>query len=482
MRCHTRSSLLAAVLLTLPLTPAEAQRPVANMPAAAAARLEPTTSTEQARSAFRAALMEAQNINAAGARTQIAAAVSADPQFGLAHAYQAFLAAGNAAERERGISTAIAEMRGAAAPELLLALYWRETAGGRTAVARQLLDILAPLVPGDPEIAYMHVTANLSTVPAERAEGYRRLLERFPQHAAAQNSAAYAFWAAGDRNGALSAAAEYMRLLPQHHNAHDTYADILLLLHRAQDADLHVGRALEITPGLPVGIMKRGTIRLMLNDPAGARVHFAAGRDAAGTFADRAGFLTWHAVSHLYTNQPGAAIHELEQIAKDAQAANNAAMVAGAHEWAGVVEAYIGDPRAVAAHFAAAATAVEQPTAAHFIAKALALARAGDPAQAREALNQLTQRAPSNANIPLVNAIFALDARNLSDAEALLAQMASTNLLANASRAELQMRRGQRREAVALRDEVLASSIKQDGNPGVDLLKLVARLRVAQLR
>jgi hypothetical protein len=228
--------------------------------------------------------------------------------------------------------------------------------------------------------------------------------------------------------------------------------------------------------------MKLGAIRLMLNDAAGARTYFETGRDAATGFAARLPFLRWIAVSHVYANQGKTAVQAMEQIATEAQAANDPANVASAHDWAAVIEAYTGNRRAVTAHVNAAATAVPRPGAGHYVNKAIALARAGETEQARGALAQLTTMAPNNANIPLVTAILALDAKDLPAAEAALAQAGPTIPLANALRAELMIRKGQRREGLALRDAVLASPVKVDGNPPVDFSKVVARLRAQQLR
>jgi predicted Zn-dependent protease len=124
------------------------------------------------------------------------------------------------------------------------------------------------------------------------------------------------------------------------------------------------------------------------------------------------------------------------------------------------------------------------PTAApfHHIARAIAFGQAGNTEQAAAALAQLTTVAPNNANIPLVTALLALRARDLPAAETALAQAGPANLLAQSLRADVMLRKGQRREALALRDQVLASAIKLDGNPGVDFFKVVARLHAQQLR
>jgi thioredoxin-like negative regulator of GroEL len=469
--------ILSALLLAAPFA-VSAQQQVSNV-TRTAARLEPTTSSQPARDAFRAAWFHQQNVHPAGAQSKIAEAVAADPQLGVARAFQAFLAPGSAAERERRINEAMSEMRGASTAELLLALYWRELAGGRATQANELLGTVAAMLPQDPEIAWQYVQTQTAPSAAERV---RSFLQVFPQHAAAQNTAAYAYHAAGDRAGSLVAAEQYLRLAPDHINSHDTYADILLLHRRLPDALTHIGHELAMDPQHAPGLMKRGVIRMMQGDVAAARADFTAVHDANTTFTARAPARLWLALSHLYARQPRVAVRMLGELAGEAQAANAPGWASSAHGWAAVIDAYTGQSRAVAGHLDAARIAQPDVTSAQLVAATVAYNQIGDAVRARESLAQLTQRAPNNPNLPLLNALVALRARDLNAADAELADVPATNLLGNALRAELLLRQNQRARSFTLRDEVLASSIKTDGNPNADFMKLVARLHAQQLR
>jgi hypothetical protein len=48
-------------------------------------------------------------------------------------------------------------------------------------------------------------------------------------------------------------------------------------------------------------------------------------------------------------------------------------------------------------------------------------------------------------------------------------------------RAELLLRKGQKAEGAALQKEVMTSTVKQDGNPPVDIVKLLARMHADKL-
>ena len=122
-------NLIAAALVasTVSLATGAAQQPMQQ--GAPAARLEPRTSSEQAKALFRDALFEAQNIGGATRiRRAIDSAVKIDPQFALARVYQAFAGPGTGDVRAQSISDLLSGMGSAPVPEILLAIYWRESA------------------------------------------------------------------------------------------------------------------------------------------------------------------------------------------------------------------------------------------------------------------------------------------------------------------------------------------------------------------
>jgi len=80
-----------------------------------------------------------------------------------------------------------------------------------------------------------------------------------------------------------------------------------------------------------------------------------------------------------------------------------------------------------------------------------------------------------------LNAYVALQAKDLVSVERQLELAPPNLLLAKAIRADLLIRKGQKKKGADLRQEVLASSIKLDGAPQVDYLKLIARLHAAGL-
>ena len=474
---RTRAALLLAAVMLVPAAALEAQ--------ATTGRLQPTAASEPAKMAFRTAMFEAQNLGTERARKQLVAALAADPQFGLAQVYQTVLADGiTPAERESRIAPALGAMGKASPAEVLLALYWRETSAGRGAAAVPIIKAATELVPEDAEIAYIYLnTQQVGKSAAEQVALQKRFLERFPTHAAAYNQLAYTSWRVGDGAGALDAVQQYAKHAPDHPNSHDSYADILLLVGRADEAAAHVARQVELDPEFAIGDTKLGTIQLTVGDVRGARSHFATALTHARTPGQRIQARHWQAASHVYARDARAAVRELNAIAEIATAANMPGAVALAFDRAAVIDAYIGNRKAVAGHLAAAAAAAttDAQKSTYQVHAAIALSRSGMAEAARTAAAQFAKLTPDSGFGPTLDAILALDRKDYAAAESALAKVTDSDPLVKSLRAELMVRQGRKAEGQALKQDVLSSSVKMDGNPPVEFLYVIARMRASSL-
>jgi tetratricopeptide (TPR) repeat protein len=448
-------------------------------------KLQPTAATESAKSAFRAAFFESQNVSPERARLRIAEAVQADPAFGLAQVYQTVVAAGmTPAQREARIAQQLGSMGTATPAEVLLALYWREAAAGRTASAVPLLRMVTEMVPDDPELAYAYDgTQRFGKSEAEQVAMLRSFLTRFPSHGAAHNQLGYTLWRMGDAEGAMASMQQYVKAAPDHPNAHDSFADILILMGRAAEAAPHVQREIELDPNFGGVYSKLGAIHLTTGDMNGARVQFAQALSRAATPAARIEAMSWQAASHVYARDGRATVQEFMRAAGVAQEANMPGAVVTAHSRAAVVDAYMGDRKAVPAHLTTAeAAATTNGMKANYQAHAaIAHSRTGKKQEAREAAAQFATLAPNNVLSPLLDAILALDAKDYKGAETAVAAVKGQDPLSKAVRAELMMRTGRKSEGQALKSEVLAAAVKMEGNPPIEFLSVVARMRVAGL-
>ena len=477
MTIQTRAAwLFGAVLSAAIAAPVHAQPADGRLP----------STTEPARSALRSAMYESQNLRPALARTHAAAAITADSQFGLARVYQTVLAAGmTPAAREAAIGRQLGAMGSATAAEVLLALYWREAAAGRGPAAAPILKAASDLVPNDAEIAYMYGnTQQVGRSATEQVASLRTFLERFPAHAAAHNQLAYTLWRAGDPEGSLAAVQQYVRYAPEHPNSHDSYADILLLLGRGAEAIPHVEREIELDPDFPGAYTKLGSIQLTMGNVREARAHFVNAAGKATTPADRIEVANWQAATHVYEGNARGALQDIMRVAETARTEKMSGELALAYDRAALIDAYIGDRKAVSAHLAAAEAATTTPNqkATYQSHAAIALSRIGRTQEASAAASQFAASAGADVNVVnSLTAIIALDSKDYPAAEAAIGKLTEPDVLTKALRAELMLRTGRTAEGQALRREVLASSVKLDGNPPVDFLALVGRMRADKL-
>jgi Flp pilus assembly protein TadD len=476
MFVQQRAAILLGALLLLPLTGFAQQSD---------AKLQPTSANESARNAMHSAIFESQNLRAAEARKLVASAIAADPQLGIARVYQAVIATGmTPAAREAAIAQHLGAMGSASPAEVLLALYWREAAAGRGAAAVPILKSAMELIPGDADIAYIYSnTQQAGKTPQQQAAIIRAHLQRFPEHAAAYNQLAYTLWRTGEKDAALAAVQQYAKYAPMHPNAHDSYADILLLLGRGEEAIPHVKREIELDPDFAGAHNKLGSIYLTMGNVAEARSNFATGASKAVTAGDRIEAAYWQAATQVYDRNAAGAQQEIARAAGIAKSENLSGALALAHDRAAVVEAYLGNKNKVGQHLAAAEAAASNAnqTATYRTHAVIALSRIGRAQEARAALAQLRATNPDPNGASPLDAILALDAKDYAAAETAIAKLSDADLLTRALRAELMLRTNRKAEGEALRREVLAGSVKLDGNPPINFFSLIGRMRVQKV-
>ena len=448
-----------------------------------AGRLELTSSSDIAKREFQQLIFEFTNLRPARARQHALDALAADPNAGLVRAYFAFAGISpqlTAAERAAEASRGLAALGSASVPEVLLALYVRESSAGRGAAARPVLKALAELLPNDAYIAFsVFQTERAGRSPEDLVRTERELLAKFPDYAIGYNQYAYDLHFAGQHDEEIVAVRRYAQLAPTQPNPHDTWSDLLIMHGRLDDAIGHAQATMKLDSTWTAGYLKVGAIELARGRADSARAWFARAEAASQTPAARGDARHWVAASHAAQRNAKMAIQELTAIAQQT-AADNAPPAARAlpHQRMAVIEAMIGNQKNAAAHLeharAAGGSALTQAWHA-----AIALAAMKDTAAARARAEEVASAQGVNAAIAAtLTAFVAAAAGNYALAEQSLARSAPTDLLAKAVRAEILKSQGRKEEAQALRAEVMRAAVKLDNNPQVDFLKLVARMRV----
>lgn len=483
MRRMIVSSLLVMAVLAGTRMDAGAQE----QQSAAGGKLEITTTSDVVKREFQQMIFEMTNLRPGVARQHALAALEADPDAGLVRVYLAtaqLSPASSAAERAAESARGIAALGNASAAEILLATYVRETSSGRGAAALPILRTLGEMLPNDPFIAFgIFQSQRAGKTPEELVRMERDLLARFPDYAIGYNQFAYDLHFSGAHDEEIAAVRKYASLAPTQPNPHDTWADLLLMHGKFDDALHHAAASVRLDSTWSAGTLKIGAIELARGRANEARRSFEQAAASAPTLPARFDAQYWIAATHAVQRNAKAAINEIMLIANAAAAAPvSAATKSTPHVRMAVIEAMIGDKSKALAHLeharAAGAsvltmlwhTAVTQASLGNF-----------DAARAAVDTAAATPGAPVAA-VHTLRAFVAVAARDLATAEAELAKTNSGDLLATAVRAEVLKAQGKSAESRALRDEVVGTVLKLNNNAPVDFTKVVARLRVEAMK
>jgi tetratricopeptide (TPR) repeat protein len=458
IRCSTaRPALLGlAALLALALpSPAGAQTHLART------TLAPTSGSEQAATAFQDALDSRHQWLSSRALEQARRATELDPSLGVGRALVALLHQGpdQMAEFDR----AVADAATASTVELLMAAGWREIAAGRPAAARVLLGAARTLHPGDPRVVFEHVA---SLAPAARLTGLRELAEVHPTFAPGR--AALAYWLTvstinpatpADAELALASAREALRLAPDQPYSQAVMAHVLARGGRRDEARVHLQSALANPPGPEYAHELLAELELQARKPAEARRIFTAAAAETMHAGQRHYLARLIALTHLYEGDLATTVRLLEAEARQAEAEALPFHAGMAHRFLTVVQAGARNAPALERHMAEATRlAGNDPGLAEWAVIAYAIAGQGSQARAMLTSFLAAQEDPASPT--------ATEARHRATGLVLLAEgraaeavgeleRGGRNAWAQVGLVEAHQKLGRRREADAVRDDLL---------------------------
>ncbi len=399
----------AAVLLA-----SAAFAPLAAQVAAGVARpvrLEVTTTSTEARTAFASGIEDLTNAFPNRGSDRLKKAVDLDPTFGLARViYATVFASGlTTAQRNEEIARGIADAAKASTGELMVATAYRESFRQNAVGARAILLAAGVLLPDEPIIAHQRAVllANVpGGTPTDAVVALKAVIERFPDFAAAYNNLAYAQWTAGARADAMTTATTYMAKAPSQPKSHDTYAELLQWDGNFDDAVTHYKKAIEVDPTFLGGTYGLSEVYVLQGKGEMARQALTAALPNTTTPAQRITIHNRIANSYVIEGNIKGAMTSLGTVIDEATKAENNGAIAGAHIALMNLEAVFGDPKTnaktIAAHIGHVAAVPPPPPGAtplnpagRFNGTGTSYAIAGQTAMARSYLDSLTQQEKS---------------------------------------------------------------------------------------
>lgn len=430
----------------------------------AAAKLEVTSASEEANKHFWAGISDYTNIFFIRGATHFEKALEADPNFGMARVLHAWAAPGlSAADRTAKINQGITELADdAGTGELLTALAFRAWNANEPAKARDLFAAASKMMPGDPYLAfYAAQLAGTGGSPERSIAAMKEVTERFPDFAPAYNILGYQLFNAGNQAGGLTAIKKYAELAGDHPNPHDSYAELLQWSGRYDAAMKHYHRATEIDPTFDQGYMGMAEVAQMKGEGKHAREHLAKAIEHAATPGARLNRMRAVATSYALEGNTKAAMKEFAAVAAAAEEAGNKNVAALAHQQMATIDAMADKGRKAAGHLAKSEELVGADNNGHLGAVAVVQANVGNVEAAMEAAQKLEKAAyEGSAGLKsfshMTNGAVYLSANQLDKALAELEQANPNNYMTKALLASCYDKMGQKAEAKAIREEVLA--------------------------
>jgi tetratricopeptide (TPR) repeat protein len=486
----------AAVLLA-----SAAFTPLAAQVAAGVARpvrLEVTTTSAEARTAFTAGLDDLANAFPGRGVAQLKKAIDLDPTFGLARVIHGINVAGlTVPQRNEEIARGMADAAKASTAELMVATAYREAFRQNNVGARAILLGAVTLAPDEPYIPHQRAVL-LAGVPGGTATdavvALKAVVERFPDFAAAYNNLAYAQWTAGARADAMTTATTYMAKAPSHPKSHDTYAELLQWDGNFDGAIAHYKKAIEVDPTFLPGAYGLSEVYMLQGKGEMARQALTAALPNATTPAQRITIHNRIANSYVIEGNIKAATTTLGTVIDEATKAELNGAIVGGHVALMNLEAAFGDPKTsaktIAAHIGHVAAVPPPPPGAaplnpagRFNGNGTTYAIAGQTAMARVYLDSLVEReksAPSPVVTSQVHGLTGWVLYSEGKYPEALAEFRQSNQQAGVVRtgtALTQFKLGNVVEARSIRDEII-----NDRNLNLANTPNVAGRRLLKLR
>jgi len=446
----------------------------------APAVLTVTTSSDVAKEQFWNGVTEMDNVFFNKAATAFEAALAADSALGLARVYFAFSAPGLTQEgRLAQVRRGLASMTSATPAEILMGVGVREWIAGNQKAGHRLFATASDLAPGDRHVAY--TAAWTAVFGGDTANGVTRLKDvtvRFPDYAPTWNLLSYQLWNRNDHAGGLAAVKKYTELMPEHPNAHDSYAELLQWDGKLAEAGAHYRKALSLDPEYTAGYTGLAEVAVLQGQYAEARMHLGDFRTHAASpqgkiNADRA-----IAGTYVMEGKLEAAMEGYAKAASDAEAGDYKGLARTSHRQAAVVDAMFGKGRGAKAHMARAAKVMESDSVGQFAAGVLVAAYSGNLPAARGMLERLDRATEGNAGWDDTRhhfrAILLLKEKKADEALAELAKADQADDWTRALTAQAFERQGKKAEAAALREEVRSNGRVGLFNFGMPMVRHMA--------
>jgi tetratricopeptide (TPR) repeat protein len=250
-----------------------------------------TTASEAAARYFETGMVHFENHRWNFALRDWREAVQLDPKFSLAYTWICFTTT-DPAEESDARSKAKAVMSAATPPEQMMVKWITGAHENNYVEAIQAMNDLVSAYPQDKRLNFL---AGYWLYRQDEFEHSKKptlqALADDPNYATAYNQLGYLYSRTGDYDKALVALAKYVQLLPNEPNPHDSYAEVLRLSGRFDDALEHYRMALKIDPTFYISQKELGETYSLMGQEETARVEYTKAIHEAPSSGAKAEYL-----------------------------------------------------------------------------------------------------------------------------------------------------------------------------------------------
>jgi tetratricopeptide (TPR) repeat protein len=230
-------------------------------------------------------------------------AINLDPKFALAYTWIC-LTTTDPAEESSNRAQAKATMKDASPGEQLMVRWMAGIHENNYVEGISAMNDLLAMYPRDKRLNFLIAYWLYRQDQYDLAEKLiLKALAEDPAYATAYNQLAYIYSRRSDYPKAIEAAGKYVKLLPDQPNPHDSYAEMLRLSGRFEEALVHYRMALKIDPTFYISQKELGETYALMGDGERSRLEYAKAIHEAPSNGLKAEYLQKSAMTYLRDKQ-----------------------------------------------------------------------------------------------------------------------------------------------------------------------------------
>lgn len=294
-----------------------------------------TTKSPAARQLFVGGLVKMENLHDPEAKEDFRKAVQLDPDFALANLMISFESASSTVDPAEKVATrdrALAARSKVSRGEQLVIDWLTNSSEGRMVPAIQAMNEVLEQFPNDKFLAWLGAVWVDNQQQISRAiPMFERVVRLNPDFAPPLNDLAYCYARTRNFEKAFSAMQRYIALLPNESNPQDSYAEILRMAGRFDEALVHYRESLKIDPNFVFSQLGIADTYALKGDEARARSEYALAIQHAPSKSQAASWALQSAITYIREQDFAGADAAFQAVAK--QAHENDLAVSEAEAW-----------------------------------------------------------------------------------------------------------------------------------------------------